>query len=101
MSLGFQPVATLAKKPPHNMQTTAQTADLEDDLRPEYEEETLRGLIKGGQRGVYAERSAEGTTLVKLAPDVAAVFTTSEAVNAVLRALIQTMPQANRVEATR
>ena len=71
------------------MESTNQTEDLEDDLRPEYDEETLRGLIKGGQRGVYAERYAEGTNLVKLDPDVAAVFATPEAVNAVLRAIIQ------------
>ncbi len=87
------------KKPVDNNQSPNQIADLEDDLRPEYDEETLRGLIKGGRRGVYAERSAASTNLVKLDPDVAAVFATPEAVNAVLRALIQTMPKANRAEA--
>lgn len=59
--------------------------------------------FQGGRRGDSAERSAErsaeGTTQMKLDPDVAAVFTTSEAVNAVLRALIQTMPEANCAEA--
>ena len=55
--------------------------------------------FRGGRRGVYAERYAQGTNIVKLDPDVATVFTTPEAVNAVLRALIQTMPQAGRSEA--
>ncbi len=54
--------------------------------------------FRGGRRGVYAERYAQATNPVKLAPDVAAVFATPEAVNAVLRALIQTMPQTGPVE---
>jgi hypothetical protein len=41
-----------------------------------------------GVRGKYAERYAEGTNVVFLAPDVAKVFTTSEAVNEALRGLI-------------
>ncbi len=119
------------------MESTNQTEDLEDDLRPEYDADTLRGLIKGGRRGVHAERYAKGTnrvrldpdmvsdellpeyrfdyskakpnrfaprpmpakTTVDLDPDVASVFTTPEAVNAVLRALIETMPLVGRVEA--
>ena len=68
-------------------------ANADPDMLDEYD-------FRGGRRGVYAERYAEGTNLVKLDPDVAAVFATPEAVNAVLRALIQTMPQANRAEAT-
>ena len=42
----------------------------------------------------FAERLAQ-TRTVELEPDVAAVFTTQDAVNGVLRALIQTMPQAS------
>ena len=38
--------------------------------------------------GKYARGYAEGTNLVLLAPDVAAVFPNSEAVNEALRALI-------------
>jgi len=41
----------------------------------------------------FVEREA-ATKTVKLDADVAAVFTTEEAVNTILRALIQTMPQA-------
>jgi hypothetical protein len=42
-----------------------------------------------GVRGKYARRFAEGTTLVLLAPDVAAIFPNSESVNEALRALMQ------------
>ena len=42
-----------------------------------------------GKRGVYAQRYAEGTNVVLLDPDVAAVFKTSEAVNDALRELIE------------
>ncbi|MGI4790867.1 MAG: hypothetical protein ACRYFS_18705 [Janthinobacterium lividum] len=44
----------------------------------------------GGRRGVYAERYAQGTNLVKLAPDVAAAFPTEQAVNDALRKLLET-----------
>jgi hypothetical protein len=40
-----------------------------------------------GERGKYAARYAEGTNVVLLAPDVAAVFRDSKAVNEALRAL--------------
>ncbi len=42
-----------------------------------------------GVRGKYAERYAEGTNVVVLAPDVAAFFPNSESVNEALRALVQ------------
>ncbi|HPO14325.1 MAG TPA: hypothetical protein PLI09_12845 [Candidatus Hydrogenedentes bacterium] len=56
-----------------------------DDLRPEYEAE----LIRGGVRGKYLKSYREGTNLVLLAPDVAAVFKTEKAVNDALRNYIQ------------
>ena len=43
----------------------------------------------GGRRGVYAARYAQGTNLVALAPDIAAVFPDSDAVNAALRTLVR------------
>lgn len=52
----------------------------DDEILPEYS-------LRGGVRGKYAERYAAGTNLVKLDPDVAAVFPTSESVNRALRAL--------------
>jgi len=40
-----------------------------------------------GERGKYAARYAEGTNVVVLAPDVAAAFPSTKAVNDALRAL--------------
>lgn len=45
--------------------------------------------FRGGRRGVYAERYAQGTNLVALSPDVAAVFPDSESVNEALRTLVR------------
>jgi hypothetical protein len=53
----------------------------DDEILPEYS-------LKGGVRGKYAERFAQGTNLVRLDADVAAVFGDSESVNAALRALV-------------
>jgi hypothetical protein len=58
--------------------------DKSDELRPEYKREDLgRGV-----RGKYFESYREGTNLVLLSPDVAAVFPTEKAVNDALRSLI-------------
>lgn len=62
--------------------------NLEDDLRPEYGAE----VFENGVRGKYYSRFMEGAKLVRLDPDVSAVFTNAEQVNSVLRALISTMP---------
>lgn len=45
--------------------------------------------FRNAVRGKYAERYAEGTNVIVLAPDVATAFPTSTAVNAALRALIR------------
>ena len=45
--------------------------------------------FSGGRRGVYAERYAQGTNLVALSPDIAAVFPDSESVNSALRTLVR------------
>ncbi len=50
-------------------------------MRDEYD-------FTNGVRGKYAERFAEGTNLVRLEPDVAKQFPTSEAVNEALRDLV-------------
>ena len=52
--------------------------DAVNELRAEYD-------FCEGERGKYAARFQEGTRVVVLEPDVAAVFRTSEAVNAALR----------------
>jgi hypothetical protein len=43
----------------------------------------------------FASRMAEATVAVILDPDVAAVFKTSEAVNALLRSVISALPHPN------
>ncbi|MGH8589791.1 MAG: hypothetical protein ACREXX_10815 [Gammaproteobacteria bacterium] len=53
-----------------------------EQMRPEYD-------IRGGVRGKYYERYRQGTNVVVLEPDVAAVFQDAEAVNRALRMLIQ------------
>jgi hypothetical protein len=53
-----------------------------EDMRTEYD-------FRGGVRGKYASRFAEGTNLVLLAPDVAAEFPTATAVNKALREVIR------------
>ena len=56
-----------------------------DEMRPEYD-------FSGGIRGKYASRYARGTNVVLLAPDVAEVFKTSEAVNDALRSQLGRKP---------
>ena len=63
------------------------TAKREDDLLPEY-----RFDYRNARPKRFAARFPPGTRAVVLDPDVAAVFSTPESVNAVLRALIETMP---------
>jgi len=50
-------------------------------MRPEYD-------IRGGVRGKYYERYRQGTNVIVLDPDVAAVFRDSQSVNQALRLLI-------------
>ena len=50
-------------------------------MREEYD-------IRSGVRGKYYERYRQGTNVVLLEPDVAAVFRDAEAVNRALRMLI-------------
>lgn len=56
----------------------------EDDLRPEYH----RDELKGGIRGKYLEQYHRGTNLALLAPDVRAAFPTDESVNDALRSMM-------------
>jgi hypothetical protein len=59
------------------------------DLLDEYD-------FSKGVRGKYAQRYAEGTNLVVLAPDVAAVFKNSQAVNEALRAIMKMGRQGDK-----
>ncbi len=62
----------------------------EEDMLPEY-----RFDYSKARPNRFATRLKPGSRAVILDPDVAAVFATPESVNAVLRALIETMPQAS------
>jgi hypothetical protein len=48
-----------------------------DDLRPEYDVSHL----KGGVRGKYVERLKQGSNIIRLEQDVAAVFCNDQEVN--------------------
>lgn len=61
----------------------------DDGLLDEYD-------FSGGVRGKYAKRYAEGSNVVVLAPDVAAVFPDSQSVNEALRLLIKIAAQASQ-----
>ena len=56
----------------------------EDEMRTEYDFSELKGRV----RGKYVDRYREGTNLVLLDPDVAAVFPDAKAVNEALRLLM-------------
>jgi hypothetical protein len=66
----------------------AKSSPPDPDLKPEYD-------FSRGVRGKYAARYAEGTNIVVLDPDVAAVFHDSRAVNDVLRGLLKVVHDAN------
>jgi hypothetical protein len=57
---------------------TKKVDDGDLELRPQYD-------FSKGVRGKYAARYREGSNVVVLDPDVAALFKTSEAVNEALR----------------
>lgn len=52
--------------------------------------------FKGGERGRYATRYAEGSNVVVLDPDVAVVFPDKESVNEALRALAAILEQRSK-----
>ena len=63
----------------------------QDTLRPEY-----RFDYSKSKPNRFAEKMSEGTVAVVLEPDVAAVFKSSEVVNALLRSIISAMPSSKR-----
>ena len=67
--------------------------ELNDELRPEYDET----LLKNGIRGKYAEQYAARTNIVRLEPDVAAAFPNEEAVNEALRFVLKIMDDAKNL----
>ncbi len=65
-------------------------------MRPEYHFDYSRA-----KPNRFAGRVEQGTLVVILDPDVAEVFTTPEAVNTALRALITAIPVKSRRKSTR
>ena len=61
----------------------------QDTLRSEY-----RFDYSKAKPNRFAAKMSEGTVAVVLEPDVAAVFKSSEAVNALLRSVISAMPSS-------
>ena len=67
--------------------------ELNDELRPEYDET----LLKNGIRGKYAKQYAAGANIVRIAPDVANAFPNEEAVNEALRFVLKVMGDAKHL----
>lgn len=65
-----------------------------DEMRPEYD-------LRGGVRGKYYKQYSEGTNVVLLDPDVAAVFRDSESVNQALRVLMKAAGQLEQPTASK
>ena len=67
------------------------------------EQETLRSEYRfdysKSKPNRFAAKMSEGTVAVVLEPDVAAVFKSSDAVNALLRSVISAMPSSKRHQA--
>ena len=63
------------------MATSPEESSPTDDLEPEYDFRSLRGVV----RGKYSARYNERLRLVRLAPDVSPAFANEDEVNAALR----------------
>jgi hypothetical protein len=63
----------------------------EESLRPEYSFDYSKS-----KPNRFAAKMAQGRVAVVLEPDVAKVFKSSEAVNALLRSIISAMPSSKR-----
>jgi len=70
------------------MATSPDDAKPDDELRPEYDFRSLRGVV----RGKYTARYRERLRVVRLADDVAAAFADEAAVNAALREYLRDHP---------
>jgi hypothetical protein len=70
--------------------TAKRTVNDEEEMRADYHCDYRKGKLNR-----FAARFPRGASVVVLDADVAAVFSTPESVNAVLRALIETMPAAS------
>jgi hypothetical protein len=71
----------------------ASTSSPNDDLRPEYD----ATLFSGATKGKYSERFENGTNIVRIDSDLAAMFPTAESVNKALRFVQQLAQDATRL----
>jgi hypothetical protein len=71
--------------------TRKKTPATEETLRSEY-----RFDYSKSKPNRFAAKMSQGTVAVVLEPDVAKVFKSSEAVNALLRSIISAMPSSKR-----
>ncbi|MGD9254063.1 MAG: hypothetical protein PVG92_09040 [Holophagae bacterium] len=72
--------------------TTRVNEENTDELREEYDFQSL----DGGVRGKHFKRAGTATNLVLLDPDVAKAFPTPEAVNKALRMLAKVAEEASK-----
>lgn len=77
-------------KKDNEQQIQAELADLNDELRPEYDLSQLQVRRLGPGRRQF------GDHIVRLEPDVAAVFQDANAVNEALRLLIKVAQSSNQ-----
>jgi hypothetical protein len=75
---------------------TKSNANASDDMLSEYHFD-----YRKARPNRFAERIYKDRRVVILDPDISKIFTTSESVNAILRALIKTMPKPAKVKASR
>ena len=73
------------------MSTHKKQQPLRDTMRKEY-----RFDYRRAKPNRFAEKISEGVVVVILEPDVAAVFKSSEAVNALLRSVIAALPESKQ-----
>lgn len=71
-----------------NLKSTPSGSELKEEYRFDYSK---------SKPNRFAERMQRGSLAVVLDPDVAQVFQDAESVNAVLRALMTTMPQRKKI----
>jgi len=71
--------------------TSRKHQPLRNTMRKEY-----RFDYRRAKPNRFAEKMSEGVVVVILEPDVAAVFKSSEAVNALLRSVIAAMPESKQ-----
>jgi hypothetical protein len=73
------------------MSTHKKHQTLRETMRKEY-----RFDYRRAKPNRFAEKMSEGVVVVILEPDVAAVFKSSEAVNALLRSVIAALPESKQ-----